>query len=94
MAFPTSTYRSEFGATELGHTTLKEIDTFAALNQGFLSKEHKADGTHGDVTADTVTAGVGTFEELNSDTGTLTGTVVGQADLAGFRPPPPPPHPL
>jgi len=55
MAFPAVAY-----PTEHDGLMRKELDQFAATLLGHLSKEHKSDGTHKNITADslTVTGGV------------------------------------
>jgi hypothetical protein len=51
MAYPSVTFRDILSAS-----TLQELDQLCSLLQGYLSSQHKADGSHSAVTADTVTA--------------------------------------
>ena len=66
MAFPSGSYLSEVGGR-----IRDEFESLYSLVQGWLGVEHKSDGTHADVTADTVTT-----------TGTITvGTTLTTPDL-------------
>lgn len=68
MAFPAVTW-----ANLLDPGTRQEAEQFASLVQGYLSTQHKDDGSHGDITADSLTT-----------TGDITagGDLIGEADLS------------
>jgi len=67
MAFPSVTWSQllEPGARQ-------EAEQFAALVQGYLSVQHKDDGSHGDITADSLTV---------TGDATIDGDITGGADL-------------
>ena len=83
MAFPTLSF-PEF----LPNSTREELEAFEAQVTGYLSQEHNSDGSHGDVTADSVDvetdAAVGGDLAVVGNT-TLTGTltVEGLTELNG-----------
>ena len=62
-----------------------EFEQLTAGVRGFLFTEHHDDGTHADITADSVAADTGDFGELDSDSGTTTGRHVGCIDAAELR---------
>lgn len=53
MPFPGPTYLTELSTPELS-PVYKESLAFSAVNTQFLSAQHKSDGSHSDVTADSL----------------------------------------
>jgi hypothetical protein len=81
MPFPGVTY-GQF----LDNATAEELQQFAALIEGYLRKEHKDDGSHGDVTADSLTIrDVATGEDTGTVTGHFVPTVGNTYDLGGLH---------
>ncbi len=76
--------------TKISQVLVDEFQQLVAGIRGYLFVEHKDDGTHGDVTADsvttdTLTADTATIEHFTSDDATLEGTFVGAATLQQLR---------
>jgi hypothetical protein len=86
MPFPSGTFidsmRASYGIVA------DELDAFYSLLQGWMSKEHKADGTHGALTADTITTPDATALVLHAtgaiiDTLQVTGDIHGDHAISG-----------
>lgn len=79
MPYPSLTF-----AQLLDNATREELEQFVALLQGYLSSEHKDDGSHSDLTADSVTvAGDVTATGDGSFDGTVTADADGMAVVIG-----------
>lgn len=72
MPFPSGTYINQI----LDAATRSELQQFYSLLQGYLSAEHKDDGSHGHVTADSVAVA----GPITATDGTFTGTVTADSD--------------
>lgn len=72
MAYPSVTFR-DF----LENATVQELDQLCSLLQGYLNLQHKADGSHRAITADSVSSdGAGTFGgDVTAQNGSAAGTV-------------------
>lgn len=70
-------YPSLTFATLLSHFTRTELEQLISLLQGYLSVEHKEDGTHSAITADSVTV---TGDVTSEGDGTFDGNVTADAD--------------
>lgn len=82
MPFPNETYLQFFRNTATW--IAQEFEHLYAQLAGYLSREHKDDGSHASVTADDVTADYLVLRAARSDTG-LTMRAAYDADVAGVR---------
>lgn len=73
MPFPSGTYILQIG----DGATRSELEQFYSLLQGYLSAEHKEDGSHSAITADSVTT---TGDVTSGWDGTFDGNVTADAD--------------
>ena len=88
MAIPDVTFRSELSGPLA--PVRKELEEHCAVLGGHLSKEHDDGGRHTDITAHSIDAESGTFDELtvetlNAEGGDFGGTVTGVVNARPLR---------